>query len=346
VIAKVLLSVRDLHKTFRGGSWFDHRQVRAVDGVSFDVAAGEVVALVGESGSGKTTLARLVARLERPSAGEIWWRGQNVVAEEPGRASLDFRAGVQMIFQDPFASLNPARRVRHHLERPLRLHGKTRTAAELGARIHSLLETVGLHPAAQIEQRFPHELSGGQRQRVSIARALAVDPALVLADEPTSMLDASLRGEIIALLGALTRAQARGMLYITHDLGAARAIADRVLVLFAGKVVESGPIAAVLDRPAHPYTAALLAALPQVGVPGAQAVPAAAAPLPGPGTAVAVTGCPYQDRCPRAQDRCRQEAPALTPLFPAPGSASNAVPESAMDVNRLVRCYFPLEPSR
>jgi peptide/nickel transport system ATP-binding protein len=337
--AEALLSVRDLRKTFLTGPWFARRPVRAVDGVSFEVAAGEVVALVGESGSGKTTLARLVARLERPSAGEIWWRGRDVVAAGQGRAGLAFRAGVQMIFQDPFASLNPARRVRHHLERPLRLHGKARTAAELTTRIHELLQTVGLHPAAQIEQRFPHQLSGGQRQRVSIARALAVDPALVLADEPTSMLDASLRGEVIALLGALTRGPARGMLYITHDLGAARAIADRVLVLFAGKVVESGPIAAVLDRPAHPYTAALLEALPRLEriAPGTAPVPRASSP--GPVTtatatpaaaAAAVSGCPYQARCPRVEARCLSEAPALVTL-------------GAGAADRQVRCYFPLD---
>jgi peptide/nickel transport system ATP-binding protein len=336
VSAEPLLSVRDLRKTFLRGGWFERRAVPAVDGVSFDVAAGEVVALVGESGSGKTTLARLIARLEPPSAGEIWWRGRNIVAAEPRRAGLAFRAGVQMIFQDPFASLNPARRVRHHLERPLRLHGKARTTADLTARIHALLETVGLHPAARIAQRFPHQLSGGQRQRVSIARALAVDPALVLADEPTSMLDASLRGEVIALLGALTRGQARGMVYVTHDLGAARAIADRVLVLFAGKIVESGAIDAVLDHPAHPYTAALLAALPRVEAPGAadgvlpSALPATLATPPLPDG-----GCAYRDRCPRAQDRCRTEAPALRPT-------ETAAPTSV--ANRQVRCHFPLEP--
>jgi peptide/nickel transport system ATP-binding protein len=337
VSANALLVVRDLRKTFLRGGWFDRRAVAAVDGVSFDVAAGEVVALVGESGSGKTTLARLIARLERPSAGEIWWRGRNVVVAEPRRAGLAFRAGVQMIFQDPFASLNPARRVRHHLERPLRLHCKARTAADLDARIHGLLETVGLHPAKQMERRFPHQLSGGQRQRVSIARALAVDPALVLADEPTSMLDASLRGEVIALLGALTRGQARGMVYVTHDLGAARAIADRVLVLFAGKIVESGAIDTVLDHPAHPYTAALLAALPHadvldVGREGSAPAAVASTSLPVASGARTVPegGCAFRDRCPRAQDRCRTEAPALEPV--------------AAVATWQVRCHFPLEP--
>ena len=339
--ADPLLSVRDLRKTFLRGGWFERRAVAAVDGVSFDVAAGEVVALVGESGSGKTTLARLIARLERPSTGEIWWRGRNVAAESR-RAGLAFRAGVQMIFQDPFASLNPARRVRHHLERPLRLHGKARTAADLNARIHGLLETVGLHPAAQISQRFPHQLSGGQRQRVSIARALAVDPALVLADEPTSMLDASLRGEVIALLGALTRGHARGMVYVTHDLGAARAIADRVLVLFAGKTVESGAIDAVLDHPAHPYTAALLAALPRADGPDAGAGSAAAVvvartslPVVAGVPVLPEGGCAYRDRCPRAQDRSRTEAPDLGPVAPRATPAPLAI--------RQVRCHFPLE---
>ena len=258
-----LLAVKDLTKTFTGGRWFGARKIEALAGVSFEVAAGEIVAVVGESGSGKTTLARIIARLEAPSAGEIHWRGRDVLAEEPRRASREYRTEVQLIFQDPFAALNPARRVRQHLERPLRLGvERTRRRADVTAAMERLLETVGLHPADVFAARYPHQLSGGQRQRVGIARALAPDPALILADEPTSMLDASLRGELLGLLAALTRGRGRSMLYITHDLGAARASADRVLVLHAGRVVVSGPTAAVLGAPAHPYTATLLAAIP------------------------------------------------------------------------------------
>jgi peptide/nickel transport system ATP-binding protein len=253
-----LLQVRDLRKTFVTRELGGKREVHAVAGVSFEIAAGEIVALVGTSGSGKSTIGRLITRLERPTAGELRWRGA-VLADE-ARTSRAFRHGVQLIFQDPFAALNPARRIGHHLERPLALAGKARGKAALAAGVTRLLQTVGLGPA--MARRFPHELSGGQRQRVCVARALAVEPALVVADEPTSMLDASLRAELLALLVAVTRDRGRAMLYITHDLGAARAIADRVLVLDHGRIVEAGPTAAVLDAPAHPHTRALMDAIP------------------------------------------------------------------------------------
>jgi peptide/nickel transport system ATP-binding protein len=244
-----LLEVRELRKTFVHRGLDGRREVHAVAGVSFAIAAGEIVALVGGSGSGKSTIARLITRLERPTAGSIHWRDTNIEA-----AGADFRHGVQLIFQDPFAALNPARRIAHHLRRPLVLAGKAPEA------MAGLLTSVGLDPA--MADRFPHQLSGGQRQRVCVARALAVEPALLVADEPTSMLDASLRGELLALLAAVTRDRGRAMLYITHDLGAARAIADRVLVLDRGAIVEAGPTAAVLDAPTHPHTRALMDAIP------------------------------------------------------------------------------------
>ena len=225
-----LLEVRALTRRYRRRA--------ALDDVSLDVGAGEVLAVVGESGSGKSTLARLLARLERPDGGAIRVDGR-----------------VQMVFQDPFASLNPARRVRHHLARPLRLHRDVR-GGELDARVGELLAAVGLPPA--IARRFPHELSGGQRQRVAIARALAAEPRLLVADEPTSMLDASLRVELLALIRRLARERGLGVLFITHDLASAAAIADRVLVLLRGRVVEEGPVAVVLGAPAHPYTRRLL----------------------------------------------------------------------------------------
>ncbi len=224
-----LLEVEGLSHRYRG-------QARpALDALGFSLREGEVLAVVGESGSGKSTLARILAGLERPQQGTI-----------------DTRGGVQMVFQDPFASLNPARRVQHHLERPLRLHGRSATE------VPALLETVGLAPA--IARRFPHELSGGPRQRVALARALAADPALLVADEPTSMLDASLRADLLALLRRLARERGLGILFITHDLPSAAAIADRVIVLHHGKVVEHGPVARLLGEPAHPYTRELLAA--------------------------------------------------------------------------------------
>jgi peptide/nickel transport system ATP-binding protein len=312
-----LLSVRELVKSYPAGT-FPRREVRAVDGVSFDVRAGEIVALVGESGSGKSTIGRLLARLEPPASGAIHWQGRDVLAER-GRPKLAFRGAVQLIFQDPFASLNPARRVHHHLERPLRLHGKAKTRAEVDTQIAHLLETVGLRPAAALAARFPHELSGGQRQRVSLARALAVNPALIIADEPTSMLDASLRGELLTLLASLTRGEGRGLILITHDLGAARVIADRIVVLYAGKIVEAGPTNAVLGAPAHPYTAALLASIPGP----APFVPATATTTLASPESFA-HACAYRGRCPRVTDRCRTVRPELEPT-----------------AERLVRCHHP-----
>jgi peptide/nickel transport system ATP-binding protein len=257
-----LLSVRGLGKTFTSGWGRRTRRVRAVDDVSFDLHAGEAVALVGGSGSGKTTIVRLIARLIPPSHGELRWQGRNVLVEEPGRPSLGYRSGVQIIFQDPFAALNPARRVAHHLQRPLLLHGRVRDRALLDERVFGLLESVGLTPASELAARFPHQLSGGQRQRVCIARALAVEPALLLADEPASMLDASIRLEVLEILRRLKVERGLSFLYVTHDLVGARAFADRVLVLQEGRIVESGRTAEVLEAPAHPYTARLLAAIP------------------------------------------------------------------------------------
>ncbi len=248
-----------------------------LDDVSFDLQVGEVLALVGASGSGKSTLARLLTRLERPDRGTIHVAGEDALA---GSTRAHHRR-VQLVFQDPFASLNPARRVHHHLARPLVLHGKLGDRS-LDARVHDLLASVGLEPAAEIARRFPHELSGGQRQRVALARALAADPSLLLADEPTSMLDASLRADLLALLRRLARDRGLGVLLITHDLPSAAAIADRVIVLHHGRVVEEGPVGTVLGAPAHPYTRRLLEAArheptaPDVGALAAPFVPESA----------------------------------------------------------------------
>jgi ABC-type glutathione transport system ATPase component/ABC-type dipeptide/oligopeptide/nickel transport system permease subunit len=233
----VLLSARNVTRTFK------RKGVRqaALSDVSFELHAGEVLALVGESGSGKSTLARLLSRLDRPDSG-----------------TLSDGGSVQMVFQDPFASLNPARRIRHHLARPLTLQGVPR--AELEARVHLLLAQVGLEPAEAFARRFPHELSGGQRQRVALARALARDPHVLVADEPTSMLDASLRADLLALLRRLARDRGLGVLFITHDLASAAAIADRVIVLYKGKIVEEGPVERTLRHPTHAYTRQLMAA--------------------------------------------------------------------------------------
>lgn len=254
-----LLRIRGLQKTFTVGGLLSHQKVRALGGVDLDIAPGEIVALVGESGSGKSTLARCLARLEQPSGGSVEFDGRDVLRSEPRNASRQYRSDVQMIFQDPFGSLNPAHRVEHFLERPLRIHGVTgRDRLETEKR--RLMEKVDL--SADLLDRYPHELSGGQRQRIAIARALAVNPRLLLADEPTSMLDVSVRIGVLNLMRGLCRREGISMLYITHDLASARYLADRIVVMFAGEFVEGGESLDLIARPAHPYTRLLISAVP------------------------------------------------------------------------------------
>jgi peptide/nickel transport system ATP-binding protein len=260
--ATPVLEVRGLTKSYRVRRGLRVERVPVLHDVSFQLARGEIVALVGESGSGKSTVARVLARLVTPSGGTLRLDGVDVRAGER-RPTLDYRRRVQMIFQDPYGSLNPAHTVEHHLRRPLELHRRG-SASEPG-RIHELLAAVGLTPPDVIAARRPHELSGGQRQRVAIARALAVEPDVLIADEPTSMLDVSLRVDVLNLLGRLRDQQRLAVLFITHDLASARYLADRVLVLHGGTVVEEGPVESVVASPAHPYTRRLLAAAPDPG---------------------------------------------------------------------------------
>lgn len=262
--APVLLSVRGLRKSYRAPGLFGGGAPSVVvDDVSFDLARGEAVALVGQSGSGKSTLARMLLRLEEADAGEIVLDGLDVRKTEPRRASLAYRRRVQMVFQDPFASLSPLQSVFEHLATPLRCLLDV-PSSDLRGRALSLLRDVGLEPAEELADRFPHTLSGGQRQRVAIARALASEPSVLVADEPTSMLDVSIRTGVLALLTRLRREHGLSVLLITHDLAAARIFADRILVLFHGRVVESGPSREVVTNPAHAYTRSLIDALGSV----------------------------------------------------------------------------------
>ncbi|GAA0526535.1 ABC transporter ATP-binding protein [Paractinoplanes ferrugineus] len=251
-----LLSVRGLTKDFQVGTVFSRRRVRAVNDVSFDLPAGLITALVGESGSGKSTIARCLARLEAPTAGQVLLNGKDVLRTERRGASRAYRRTVQMVFQDPFGSLNPVHRIEHFLTRALVLHGRSAAPEAL----RELLTSVGL--TEDMLHSYPHELSGGQRQRVAIARALAVEPKLILADEPTSMLDVSVRVGVLNLMRRLRTDRDIAMLYITHDLGSARYLADTTMVMFAGEIVEGGDALAVMDAPAHPYTRLLLSAVP------------------------------------------------------------------------------------
>jgi peptide/nickel transport system ATP-binding protein len=235
--------------------------LRAVHEVDLALRAGTVTALVGESGSGKSTVARLLALLDRPTAGAIRYADNDASRLWRRRDVLRYRSQVQLIFQDPFASLNPAKRVEHHLARPLRIH-RIVPRKLVRMRVHELLESVGLVPAEEFAGKYPHELSGGQRQRVAIARALAVEPKVLLADEPISMLDVSIRAGILNLMLDLKEQRDIAFLYITHDLASARYVADEVLVMLSGRIVERGPTDDVLHDPMHPNTQLLHSAVP------------------------------------------------------------------------------------
>jgi peptide/nickel transport system ATP-binding protein len=306
-----ILEVRALSKQFRSGGVLRPSQLHAVDDVTFALTPGRITALAGESGSGKSTVAKLILRLLEAGDGEIVFDGRDVSRVRRRREILRYRSQVQMIFQDPFGSLNPAKTVRHHLERPLRIHGLAGRRS-VGARVEELLETVGLVPAATFASAYPHELSGGQRQRVAIARALAVEPRVVIADEPISMLDVSIRVGILNLMRDL-KERGIAFLYVTHDLGSARYVADELLVMYAGQIVEQGPVDEVLARPLHPYTRLLIASIPD-GERRLERIEirrgsAAAAVDPAP-------GCRFVDRCPFAIELCRRETPELVEAEP------------------------------
>ena len=244
------LEVRNLHKDFRLRNGLSFSTLHAVADVSFAVEPGRTVALVGESGSGKSTIARIITKLETPTSGEVLLDGRPT----PRHATREYRRQVQMVFQDPFASLNPFHSISHHIERPLRLHHPGLSADQLRSRVVELLERVHLTPGETYLERRPHELSGGQRQRVAIARALAPGARFVVADEPVSMLDVSIRVGVLNLLADLQRAEGLGVLYITHDLATARHFSDEILVMYRGRIVERGPSDEVILNPQHEYT--------------------------------------------------------------------------------------------
>jgi peptide/nickel transport system ATP-binding protein len=279
--------------------------VRAVDAVSLALHAREVVALVGESGSGKSTLALMLARLERPTAGRL------LVDGVPASGSFrDYCKKVQIVFQDPYASLNPVHTVRHHLTRPLQIHGTA--DGDLDTRVNELLELVKLVPADQFRGKFPHELSGGQRQRVAIARALAAGPAVLLADEPVSMLDVSIRLGVLNLLGELCNRLGLAVLYITHDIASARYFASVTQVMYAGELVEGGPSEAVTQAPAHPYTQLLIASAPDPEQVASRARDEAQGEPPN--MIAPPAGCRFHPRCRHAMTICSRQAPTLTQL--------------------------------
>ena len=278
--------------------------VHAVEQVSVSLPAGGITAVVGESGSGKSTLARLLARLIVPTSGQILLDGHAVPASSRGRRG--YARDVQLVLQDPFSSLNPIHDVYYHLSRPLLVHHMARRGPELDQAIASLLQRVALTPPDQFMHKYPHELSGGQRQRVAIARALAVRPRVLLADEPVSMLDVSIRLGVLNLLAGLRADDKLSILYITHDIASARYLADSIMVMYAGQVVENGPAATVTDEPAHPYTTLLLSAAPD---PDRAAPPALAGRGAPPSLVTPPSGCRFHPRCPHAMAVCAQRTP-------------------------------------
>ena len=314
--AEALLEVRDLVKHFAvAGGLFGRRKgvVRAVDGVSFAIRRGETLGLVGESGCGKTTTGRCILQLERPTSGAVVFEGRDLTTL--GEVELrGVRRRMQVIFQDPYSSLNPRMTIGQIIEEPLAVHRIVAEPVARAARVQTLLRQVGLHP--RHARRYPHELSGGQRQRVGIARALAMEPSLIVCDEPVSALDVSIQAQIINLLEDLQAELGLTYLFIAHDLAVVRHISDRVAVMYLGKIVEITDRKALYDAPLHPYTQALLSAVP---IPDPELevhrehvvlrgeVPSPLNPPP---------GCAFHPRCPLALDECRQAVPELREVLP------------------------------
>ena len=305
------MEVRNLRKLFQSGKrglFSREEYIKAVDGVNLTLGRGETLALVGESGCGKSTLALTLMGLEKPTEGSILFEGKDP-AQEKHHYFREWCRNIQMVFQDPYESLNPLMSIADTVAEPLVVHGIARNRIEREERVIKALEDAGLKPATNFLHRLPHELSGGQRQRVVIAGALVLEPRVLLADEPVSMLDVSIRAEILNLLKDLSREKGISILYITHDLGTAAYFADRIAVMYLGRVVELGAMLEVLNNPKHPYTQALLSVVP---VPNPRLRRKRIILAGDPPNAINIPpGCRFHPRCPLAVERCREVDPQL-----------------------------------
>jgi oligopeptide/dipeptide ABC transporter ATP-binding protein len=321
-----LLRTDGLSRHFRIGGGLRRKSLHAVDDVSLEIGEREIVALAGESGSGKSTIARLLAKVYAPTSGEIYFQGKPLSRTRSRPDVLRYRSDVPLVFQDPFSSINPVFRVSHGVLRSLKLHRPELSAAQRHAEAERVFEVVGLTPAADVLSRYPHELSGGQRQRVGFAQALAMRPKLILADEPVSMLDVSIRIGLLNLMRQLRDSQGVSILYITHDIASARYIADRLIVMYAGQIAESGPVEEVLSSPRHPYTQLLLSAVPD---PRAELTLTDADTGEPPRVVEPTPGCRFRWRCPLAIEACHSVTPTLAELAPGHDAACHVAQSGA-----------------
>jgi len=319
-VSEPVLKVENLSQYFRVGGLRSKGLLHALDEISFEVAAGEIVALVGESGSGKSTIARVLAGLYKPTKGSIVFEGHEL-HRKTDRAT---RGRMPMVFQDPFGSINPVLRVGHSLLRSLKLHRSDVNNADREAEAVAMVERVGLTPGADVLRRYPHELSGGQRQRLGFAQALASRPSLILADEPVSMLDVSIRIGLLNVMRALRDEEGVSILYITHDLASARYVANRMIVLYAGRIVEEGLTEEVIGTPRHPYTKLLMTTAPDPRLPLATVDGGHDLGEP-PKVINPGAGCRFAPRCPLAMDRCRTSTPEFVQLSSTHRAACYAV---------------------
>jgi peptide/nickel transport system ATP-binding protein len=322
-----LLRVDRMSRHFKIGNAVSRQTLHAVDDATFTVGERQIVAVAGESGSGKSTLARVLAKIYKPTSGEIYFQGRPLSSIRSRRARLAYSGQAPMVFQDPFSSINPVFRVSHGVMRALKLHRPELAKEQRHAEAVRVFEAVGLKPGGEVLQRYAHELSGGQRQRVGFAQALAMRPKLILADEPVSMLDVSIRIGLLNVMARLRDTEGVSILYITHDLASARYVSDRLIVMYAGHIVETGPAEDVLGSPRHPYTELLLAAAPD---PRAPLNASAEADRGEPPKVVDPTpGCRFRWRCPLAIEECHRVTPSLRELLPDHSAACHVAQADA-----------------